>query len=103
MAALYPGQSADYHLFNLDNVEEAEGTVPVPQMEVVHCYGLLYHLRNPLPMLKWARAKCSDIMVVETAVSPRLWLAKRRKAPDRAARVGFAFIGAATRIAFSLA
>ena len=65
----YEGQKIDYHTFDLESPEEAEKTTPIADAEIIHCYGLLYHLRQPLPMLKWARRKCLDIMIVETALS----------------------------------
>jgi len=70
IAPIYSGNSAEFHSFDLEQPEAAERTTPVAQADIVHCYGLLYHLKQPLPMLQWARGKCSDIMVVETAVSP---------------------------------
>jgi SAM-dependent methyltransferase len=37
--------------------------------EVIHCYGILYHLHKP-EMALWAMARvCSNLMVVETCVS----------------------------------
>lgn len=59
-----------YHTFDLEKPEEEDSRLNIEPAEIVHCYGLLYHLHAPLPMLKWARQKCLDIMIVETALSP---------------------------------
>ena len=37
--------------------------------DLVHCYGLLYHLQRPQPALAWLAARCSDLLVLETCVS----------------------------------
>jgi hypothetical protein len=37
--------------------------------EVIHCYGLLYHLHNPQPALEAMARVCSHLMVLETCVS----------------------------------
>jgi hypothetical protein len=70
LKASYPEQSAEYRTFDLEEPEVAEQGAPINEAEIIHCYGILYHLRQPLPMLRWARAKCTDIMILETAVSP---------------------------------
>jgi hypothetical protein len=37
--------------------------------DVVHCYGLLYHLRNPGQALRYLRSCCQGILLLETCVS----------------------------------
>ena len=39
------------------------------QYEVVHCYGLLYHLESPMAALRNIRAVCSEFVVLETMVA----------------------------------
>lgn len=46
---------------------------PAPLMElgafdVIHCYGLLYHLENPVRLLECMEAVCSGVAIVETCV-----------------------------------
>jgi hypothetical protein len=38
--------------------------------EVVHCYGTLYHLSQPEAALRYVAARCSDLLLLETCVSP---------------------------------
>ncbi|MBL8672248.1 MAG: methyltransferase domain-containing protein [Alphaproteobacteria bacterium] len=37
--------------------------------DIVHCYGLLYHLADPAPVMRAAAEKCTGLMLVETCVS----------------------------------
>jgi len=37
--------------------------------EIVHCYGLLYHLSNPVQALQFLASVCSDMLLLETCVS----------------------------------
>lgn len=37
--------------------------------EIVHCYGLLYHLKNPRSALEFLAQNCAGIMALETCVS----------------------------------
>ena len=46
----------------LDNID-ALGT-----FDVVHCYGLLYHLNDPVHVLRMAAARCRGIFLLETKV-----------------------------------
>ena len=62
MRELYPeheGQVAD--------VEDADFTA-FGQFDVVFCYGLLYHLENPLRALRNVAAVCDDLLLLETMV-----------------------------------
>ncbi len=66
--SIYPNQTTDYRVFDLDQIDsQAED---IPKAEILHCCGILYHLRNPMPMLRWMRSKCTDFLILETAVSP---------------------------------
>jgi hypothetical protein len=40
--------------------------------DLVLCFGLIYHLENPIGALRVARALCKDLCVVETQVVPNL-------------------------------
>jgi SAM-dependent methyltransferase len=40
------------------------------QFEVVHCYGILYHLQYPQQALDAMAGACQDLMVLETCVAP---------------------------------
>jgi len=39
------------------------------RFDVVHCYGLLYHLAEPAPALEFMASRCGKIMFLETCVS----------------------------------
>lgn len=38
--------------------------------DVLHCYGLLYHLSNPAEALRFLRSCCRGMLLLETSVSP---------------------------------
>jgi ubiquinone/menaquinone biosynthesis C-methylase UbiE len=38
--------------------------------DVLHCYGLLYHLSNPAEALRFLRTCCKGMLLLETSVSP---------------------------------
>lgn len=37
--------------------------------EIVYCYGLLYHLKNPHVGIEFMASHCSDLLLLETCVS----------------------------------
>lgn len=37
--------------------------------DIVHCYGVLYHLRNPAKTLEFLSASCREMLLLETCVS----------------------------------
>jgi FkbM family methyltransferase len=39
------------------------------QFDVVHCYGILYHLTDPEASLRALTERCADLMIVETCVT----------------------------------
>jgi hypothetical protein len=41
----------------------------IPPAQVVHCYGLLYHLSRPLEAIGWIADHCSELCLLETCVS----------------------------------
>jgi predicted RNA methylase len=49
-------------------VEDLDRIDGLGQFDVVHCYGLLYHLGEPLETIRAAAAHCRGVMVVETKV-----------------------------------
>jgi SAM-dependent methyltransferase len=58
----YPGLEA--RLVDLDH----EPLVPFGRFEIVFCYGLVYHLENPLAGLRSIAAVCDDLLLLETLV-----------------------------------
>ncbi len=44
--------------------------LPNRQFEVIHCYGLLYHLARPEQAIAFLAAHCTHFMVLETCVTP---------------------------------
>jgi NAD-dependent SIR2 family protein deacetylase len=38
--------------------------------DVIHCYGILYHLEDPAPLVAYMGEACSRFAIVETCVSP---------------------------------
>jgi Methyltransferase domain len=63
LADRYPGE----RIAHLD----LENPQPLPGMpfDVVHCYGLLYHLGNPAAALQFLAEHCRRILFLETCVS----------------------------------
>lgn len=51
---------------------DLENPVPLPDapFEVIHCYGLLYHLRKPDVAIDYLAGTCSGILLLEACVSP---------------------------------
>ncbi len=45
------------------------GKVRVDACDIVFCYGLLYHLSNPVDFLEWLPTKCRQILILETVVT----------------------------------
>lgn len=41
---------------------------PLGRFEVIHCFGLLYHLESPIAALRTFRDVCSGILILETMV-----------------------------------
>ncbi len=48
---------------------EAKPSSQIPKCEVVYCYGLLYHTSKPALVIEHLSSVCSDILLIETAVS----------------------------------
>ncbi len=49
-------------------VEQLDTIAGLDSYEIVHCYGLLYHLRDPLGVLRSAAARCRGLLLLETKV-----------------------------------
>ena len=63
LSARYPGRP----VLALD--VEAPVAVPGSPFEIVHCYGLLYHLSRPDRALEFLASQCSGRLMLETCVS----------------------------------
>ena len=67
-----------------------ESLEPLGRFDVVFCYGLLYHLENPLRALRNMAAVCDDLLLIETIVCdapvPILRLDDETKAVNQAMR-----------------
>lgn len=61
---LYPGRTAEVMDLETDQI------LNCGKHDIVFCYGLLYHLVDVLGLIKKAATVCSDMMIVETCVSP---------------------------------
>jgi SAM-dependent methyltransferase len=50
---------------------DVEGTIPpMGRFDVVHCYGLLYHLADPAAALAAMASVCDDLFLLETKCAP---------------------------------
>lgn len=56
----------DIRMLDLENPQPLQGA----PFEVIHCYGLLYHLGKPDVALDYLADICSGILLLETCVSP---------------------------------
>jgi SAM-dependent methyltransferase len=63
LRAHYPGLEA--HVLNV----ETEALSAFGGFDVVFCYGLLYHLENPVAGLRNMAAVCDDLLLLETLVT----------------------------------
>jgi hypothetical protein len=59
----YPG--ADIQRLDLDNPELVEGA----PFNIIHCFGVLYHLQNPEGALQFLSEQCNNTLILETCVS----------------------------------
>lgn len=50
------------------DLDKDDGTF-LGQFEIVHCYGILYHLRDPSRLIQLMDATCRRLCLVETCVS----------------------------------
>lgn len=48
--------------------------------DVVFCYGILYHLKNPSRSLHWLLEDCKDLLLIETEL--REWVGRRNEMED---------------------
>jgi len=56
----------DIRILDLENPQPLED----PPFEVIHCYGLLYHLGKPDVAIDYLAGICSGVILLETCVSP---------------------------------
>jgi len=55
---------------NIQSLDMENPAAPGPEkFDVVHCYGLLYHLKNPENALKFLSSVCHGKLIMETCVS----------------------------------
>lgn len=59
----------DCRVYELDLEDEDFAEKIDKDYDVIHCYGLLYHLSNPEFVIQQLARFCKEIMVLETAVS----------------------------------
>lgn len=65
IAAAYAGRGVTSQVLDLDSGAAPRGG----PFEVVFCYGVLYHLRDPLAALRMMSGACSGLLLLETCVS----------------------------------
>lgn len=63
------------------NIEALADGIVAPA-EIVYCYGLLYHLRDPARALGWMARHCTSLLLLETCVSYGADAAVNRVAED---------------------
>jgi hypothetical protein len=98
IAAYYGPHSSDaprrHRIVRLDLAKDDGATLG--QFDVVHCYGLLYHLRDPARLIRLMNATCGSLCLVETCVSFGAGSAINPALED-AAQVSQAYDGAGCR------
>lgn len=52
------------------DMNEPEPLATLGTFEIVHCYGLLYHLHDPARAISALARACSDLLFLETCVTP---------------------------------
>ena len=60
----YPGVNAE-----LCDLNDPAALRPLGAFEVIHCYGILYHLEEPSQLIRYMGEACSGLAVVETCVN----------------------------------
>jgi FkbM family methyltransferase len=61
----YPSLAAHAHVMNV----ESDPLDRLGRFDIVFCYGLLYHLENPLAALRNMASVCQDLLLLETVVT----------------------------------
>lgn len=59
----YPGASVE-----LCDLNDPAALGPLGAFEVIHCYGILYHLETPTRLIRYMGEVCTGLAVVETCV-----------------------------------
>jgi len=49
---------------------DLENPPPLPKFDIVFAYGILYHVRNPQRFLEYVSEQTSDLLLIETIVTP---------------------------------
>jgi tRNA (mo5U34)-methyltransferase len=98
IAAYYGAHSSEvperHRIVRLDlNRDDATS---LGQFDIVHCYGILYHLRDPLRLVRLMNATCRSLCLVETCVSLGAEAAIN-PTPEDASQASQAFDGAGCR------
>ncbi|MBZ5579969.1 MAG: glycosyltransferase [Acidobacteriia bacterium] len=52
------------------DMNSAEGLAELGTFDIIHCYGLLYHLESPEAAIAAMSRACSQLLLLETVVSP---------------------------------
>jgi hypothetical protein len=64
----YSSRAPEHHRIVRLDLDKEDGKF-LGQFEIVHCYGVLYHLREPLRLIHLMDATCQRLCLVETCVS----------------------------------
>ncbi|HEX7215497.1 MAG TPA: methyltransferase domain-containing protein [Methylomirabilota bacterium] len=75
---------------------DKDDTASLGRFDIVHCYGILYHLRDPARLIHLMGATCRSLCLVETCVSLGAGSAIN-PTPEDAAHVSQAYDGAGCR------
>jgi hypothetical protein len=91
----YPSRTPQRHRAVRLDLDKDDGTF-LGQFEIVHCYGILYHLRDPSRLIRLMDATCRRLCLVETCVSFGAHAAIN-PTPEEAALASQAFDGVGCR------
>ncbi len=58
-----------YPKLRVEHLDLNQPPVQGPQVDIVYCYGTLYHLERPAGALKFMAGCCKELLLLETAVS----------------------------------
>lgn len=57
------------HVSQLDMDRPSAENLPMTNFQIIYCYGLLYHLKNPAEAIKFMAEHCIETLLLETCVS----------------------------------
>jgi SAM-dependent methyltransferase len=72
-----------YHWMRVETIDLEQPLTFNESFEIVYCYGLLYHLSDPAGAISKMASLCSDLLLLETCVSPGDELAIKPAAENR--------------------